>query len=187
MAPQGQDDVGDDLLEDWPAAPSASARRRSSCPEPRAVQFSESSVLFVYGPNWTYEDAKSHGRDSTRSFRHDTLHQAMRLKRTLSGSSGSAGADDDEVNKCPIEQGIQRLEALDVAKEEVLGLEQLVLEDDPRKVLKLRQLHLRAVLAEQAHQDRRGVRDVDRLGKLSALLTKRPTRQARSRAALAAA
>ena len=73
-----------------------------------------------------------------------------------------------------------------VPREQVLGIEDLLFED-PRHIIERRKTHCKVVLLEQQLQNTYGVKDERRLAHVSAILTRKSTSLAITRAAAKAA
>lgn len=156
------------LVEDnMPSRPRSKEKHR--------VQFSASSMLYLYQEDPYYSKRSLFFTTSERrSSAQGALRDALRVKRTLL----SRPCDPNLSLK-------EHLESCNVPQEELLGIEHLVLED-PIRTIERRRLHVKTILMEQENQKIAGIIDDINLAKISAVLTKRPAKQARSRAAMAA-
>ena len=138
------------------------------------LQFSDTSRLYVYYEDQQYAEAKAYSTEDKKRFSLDALREAVRIKKQVI-KSGKAS------RQLPL---AAQVEACGISKEEIVGVEHLILEN-PRRIYERRRTHTQAVLRSYAEQ-----RDEDdavhRLAKLSITLTKIPAAQAQKRAARAA-
>lgn len=135
-------------------------------------------MLFMYPDDPFYSKKNmSYTRSDRKSATQEALREAIRIKTLLV----SSGRRNDKSN-ASLED---HLKMCGVPKEDIVGIEHLILED-PMRTLERRNNHVRVVLMEQENQKRMGNNDCGKLAQLSFILTKRPASQARSRAAMAA-
>lgn len=139
----------------------------------KKVNISDKSLLYLYNEDHHYSTAKSYSSTEKQRLAQDTLREVLRLKNRLNSRKKSYLDFADRLKECGISQ------------DEILGLEQIVLED-PKSTQMRRKVHVRAVLLEQAIHSMEGTHDKGRLARMSILSSESSVSQARSRAAKAA-
>mmetsp|Transcript_16688 Transcript_16688/g.28709 ORF Transcript_16688/g.28709 Transcript_16688/m.28709 type:complete len:163 (-) Transcript_16688:74-562(-) len=152
-----------ELIEDWP--------HNLTKTEVKCIRFSDTHRMYQYRTDLVYEASKSFTKADQKSFRRDSLQEAIRIKRALVSREKKSGG------------GAREKEHIEPF--EVVGLEHLIL-DDPRKHLRRRKNHVEAVLTEQATQKNEGCNDDKRLAMRSQILSKGTKLQAQHRASRAA-
>lgn len=139
------------------SAPSQSNQRRT-------VRFSESSELYLYPQDSSCTNEKLYYTTLDKKYATEAaLMDAIRIRRQL------------KLNEMHV-----------VPREQVLGIEHLLFED-PRHIIERRKTHCKVVLLEQQLQNTYGVKDERRLAHVSAILTRKSTSLAITRATAKAA
>ena len=87
-----------------------------------------------------YVASKSFTETEKESFRHDVFSEALRIRSSLIAGKESTG------------KLAQHLDSCGIPREEIVGIEHLVVLKDPARVLRRRQKQVRTVLQEQANQ-----------------------------------
>lgn len=130
----------------------------------RTVHFSESSELYLYPQDSSCTNEKLYYTTLDKKYATEAaLMDAIRIRRQL------------KLNEMHV-----------VPREQVLGIEHLVYED-PKHIIERRKTHCKVVLLEQQLQNTYGVKDERRLAHASAILTRKSTSLAITRAATKAA
>ena len=153
-----------ELLEDWPEV------RHQKLPR-KVVIFSETSLLHSYYSDPFYPKNMTYTKFDRRAFSEEMIAEAVRIKQILESRTYDS--------MCSLRN---HLEINGVASEEIVGIEQLALENSPARMLKIRRSQIKAILLEQEYQRRSGRNNSDRLASLSAYLSEKSVAQARSRA-----
>mmetsp|Transcript_5085 Transcript_5085/g.10450 ORF Transcript_5085/g.10450 Transcript_5085/m.10450 type:complete len:182 (-) Transcript_5085:126-671(-) len=156
----------DDLIEDWPH------RRKTT----KRVHFSDAAVLRIYQNDEDYARNKSYTAKERKVFSRNALVEAARIRKIVATISNEM--DDESM--------ITRLESCGVAREEITGLEHLVLEKSPKNIVKARQMHVQSMMLEHEKQNIVGFKDENRLAFVSRSTSKRAVFRARIRASVAA-
>eukprot|EP00581_Thalassiosira_minuscula_P032359 CAMPEP_0183769708 /NCGR_PEP_ID=MMETSP0739-20130205/22841_1 /TAXON_ID=385413 /ORGANISM="Thalassiosira miniscula, Strain CCMP1093" /LENGTH=152 /DNA_ID=CAMNT_0026009393 /DNA_START=40 /DNA_END=498 /DNA_ORIENTATION=+ len=135
------------------------------------VRFSECSLLYSYPSDHTYD--KSYTTSEKRLLEKNAFKDALRIKAALLSGPIVKSSSLSEI-----------LETRGIEKEEILGIEDLVLED-PIRIMRRRRACVRSILRKQAclkemHIDT--YTHSDRLAEFSVLLTGSHVQEARSRA-----
>eukprot|EP01083_Nonionella_stella_P247865 858899_1 len=141
----------------------------------KTLSFSEMSTMKLFMEDDRYTQMKSYSAADKKKFTQNAIGEALRIRKLLHESIKNE-------SKLPL---AAQLEANGVSQESIIGLERLILED-PVNACKRRRNHARLVLMEQTYQKMEGRNDICRLAQLSIKLAKRPTFEARKRAARAA-
>ena len=130
----------------------------------RTVHFSESSELFLYPQDSSCTNEKLYYTTLDKKYATEAaLMDAIRIRRQL------------KLNEMHV-----------VPREQISGIEHLVVEN-PKHIIERRKTHCKVVLLEQQLQNTYGVKDERRLAHASAILTRKSTSLAITRAATKAA
>ncbi len=156
----------DELIEDWPH------RRKKS----KQVRFSEAALLRVYQNDEDYARSKSYTSGERKMFSRNAIMEAAKIRRIV--ATISISSDDESM--------ISRLESCGVTREEIAGIEHLVLEKSPKNLIKARRMHVQSMMFEHEKQKIIGFKDDNQLALVSRSTSKRAAFQARIRASVAA-
>lgn len=157
-----------ELVVDWPGVDNQIEFNKRMV-EHKKVRFSESSKLRIYAEDYTY--MKSYSKVERKVFGKKLLYTAHKIRSALESTDA-----DSSVSVA------RRLEFCGISKEELVGLEGLVLEKSPSDVAKLRKLLVKAVMLEQEKQKILCQVDDDRIGDVSRSFSMRSGDKARERA-----
>mmetsp|Transcript_6542 Transcript_6542/g.12639 ORF Transcript_6542/g.12639 Transcript_6542/m.12639 type:complete len:243 (-) Transcript_6542:110-838(-) len=143
------------------------------------VTISNQSSMYIYNSDPFYTRNKSYTKAERANFTSETLSEVVRIKQLIMSLPGASAKDSF---KYLLKNNILSLE-------EMVGIEQLVLCKSMSKLLKERQDHARAVLAEQGRQRMNKTVQGDpteKIGELSCKWSIRSAKKARIRGAMAA-
>ena len=131
---------GHHLLEDWPRrASSSEAEASNSAAQPSVVHISESSMLYVYQEDDLYCKIKAYSRQDRQIFEAQAMIEANRIKNLI---YASPPASVKESAKYVLQNNI-------VTRDELVGIESLILGDRRTAVSHVRRDHMMAVLWKQ--------------------------------------